>query len=103
MEHLARLLGGITLAPYIVKAMALIGVRRRADSDLDAGGPRRPFIFRHARRHGRGVASRPQDVMEIEPGVTVEGKEGVRLGQRTALRDRDCEHHQHGTSATEPL
>src|SRR4026208_643383 len=34
MEDLARSLGGITMAPYIVKAMALIGVRRRAGSNM---------------------------------------------------------------------
>jgi (p)ppGpp synthase/HD superfamily hydrolase len=34
MDDLARSLGGITMAPYIVKAMALIGVRRRAGSNM---------------------------------------------------------------------
>jgi (p)ppGpp synthase/HD superfamily hydrolase len=34
MEDLERSLGGITMAPYIVKAMALIGVRRRAGSNM---------------------------------------------------------------------
>jgi (p)ppGpp synthase/HD superfamily hydrolase len=34
MEDLAEQLAGITLAPYIVKAMALIGVRRRAGSNM---------------------------------------------------------------------
>ena len=34
MEDLERTLAGITLAPYIVKAMALIGVRRRGGSNM---------------------------------------------------------------------
>jgi (p)ppGpp synthase/HD superfamily hydrolase len=34
MENLERTLGGITLAPYIVKAMALIGVKRKAGSNM---------------------------------------------------------------------
>ena len=34
MEDLERSLGNITMAPYIVKAMALIGVRRRAGSNM---------------------------------------------------------------------
>jgi GTP pyrophosphokinase len=34
MEDLEKILGGITLAPYIFKAMALIGVRRRAGSNM---------------------------------------------------------------------
>jgi (p)ppGpp synthase/HD superfamily hydrolase len=34
MEDLEKLLGGMTLAPYIFKAMALIGVRRRAGSNM---------------------------------------------------------------------
>ena len=34
MEDLERSLGNITLAPYIVKAMALIGVQRRAGSNM---------------------------------------------------------------------
>ena len=34
MEPLERTLAGITLAPYIVKAMALIGVQRRAGSNM---------------------------------------------------------------------
>lgn len=34
MEDLEKTLGGITMAPYIVKAMALIGVRRRAGSNM---------------------------------------------------------------------
>jgi GTP pyrophosphokinase len=34
MADLATQLGGITLAPYIVKAMALIGVRRRSGSNM---------------------------------------------------------------------
>jgi (p)ppGpp synthase/HD superfamily hydrolase len=34
MDDLERTLGAITLAPYIVKAMALIGVRRRAGSNM---------------------------------------------------------------------
>src|SRR5512139_1395926 len=34
MDALERTLAGITLAPYIVKAMALIGVRRRAGSNM---------------------------------------------------------------------
>ena len=34
MEDLERSLGKITLAPYIVKAMALIGVQRRAGSNM---------------------------------------------------------------------
>lgn len=34
MDALERALAGITLAPYIVKAMALIGVRRRAGSNM---------------------------------------------------------------------
>ena len=34
MDDLAQSLGRITLAPYIVKAMALIGVRRRAGSNM---------------------------------------------------------------------
>ena len=34
MEDLEQSLGRITLAPYIVKAMALIGVRRRAGSNM---------------------------------------------------------------------
>ena len=34
MENLERTLGGITMAPYIVKAMALIGVKRRAGSNM---------------------------------------------------------------------
>ncbi len=34
MESLERTLGNITLAPYIVKGMALIGVRRRGGSNM---------------------------------------------------------------------
>jgi GTP pyrophosphokinase len=34
MEDLETTLGGITMAPYIVKAMALIGVRRRGGSNM---------------------------------------------------------------------
>jgi GTP pyrophosphokinase len=34
MDDLGRTLGGITLAPYIVKGMALIGVRRRGGSNM---------------------------------------------------------------------
>jgi len=34
MEDLEKSLGGITMAPYIVKAMALIGVQRRAGSNM---------------------------------------------------------------------
>lgn len=34
MDALERTLAGITLAPYIVKAMALIGVKRRAGSNM---------------------------------------------------------------------
>jgi GTP pyrophosphokinase len=34
MEDLEKRLGGMTLAPYIFKAMALIGVRRRAGSNM---------------------------------------------------------------------
>jgi len=34
MDPLERALAGITLAPYIVKAMALIGVKRRAGSNM---------------------------------------------------------------------
>ena len=34
MENLATTLGNIVLAPYIVKAMALIGVKRRAGSNM---------------------------------------------------------------------
>ena len=34
MDDLERSLGRITLAPYIVKAMALIGVRRRGGSNM---------------------------------------------------------------------
>ena len=34
MENFERSLGSITMAPYIVKAMALIGVRRRAGSNM---------------------------------------------------------------------
>ena len=34
MEDLAQSLSRITLAPYIVKAMALIGVKRRAGSNM---------------------------------------------------------------------
>jgi GTP pyrophosphokinase len=34
MDSLERTLGGITLAPYIVKGMALIGVRRRGGSNM---------------------------------------------------------------------
>jgi (p)ppGpp synthase/HD superfamily hydrolase len=34
MDDLERTLGGITMAPYIVKAMALIGVRRRSGSNM---------------------------------------------------------------------
>src|SRR5437762_9779666 len=34
LEDLEASLGRITLAPYIVKAMALIGVRRRAGSNM---------------------------------------------------------------------
>ncbi len=34
MEDLERRLSSMTLAPYIVKAMALIGVRRRAGSNM---------------------------------------------------------------------
>lgn len=34
MEDLAKNLASITLAPYIVKAMALIGVKRRAGSNM---------------------------------------------------------------------
>lgn len=34
MDSLEQTLSGITLAPYIVKAMALIGVRRRAGSNM---------------------------------------------------------------------
>ena len=34
MDNFERTLGGITLAPYIVKAMALIGVRRRGGSNM---------------------------------------------------------------------
>jgi (p)ppGpp synthase/HD superfamily hydrolase len=34
MEDLEKQLGNITLAPYIVKAMALIGVKRRAGSNM---------------------------------------------------------------------
>jgi GTP pyrophosphokinase len=33
-EDLGKTLGGITMAPYIVKAMALIGVRRRGGSNM---------------------------------------------------------------------
>jgi GTP pyrophosphokinase len=34
MQDLEKTLAGITLAPYIVKAMALIGVKRRAGSNM---------------------------------------------------------------------
>src|SRR6476660_5127970 len=34
MDDLVRTLAGITLAPYIVKATALIGVRRRSGSNM---------------------------------------------------------------------
>ena len=34
MDNLEKTLGGITLAPYIVKAMALIGVRRLSGSNM---------------------------------------------------------------------
>jgi GTP pyrophosphokinase len=34
MEDLEKTLGGITMAPYVVKAMALIGVRRRGGSNM---------------------------------------------------------------------
>ena len=34
MDNFERTLGNITLAPYIVKAMALIGVRRRGGSNM---------------------------------------------------------------------
>jgi GTP pyrophosphokinase len=34
MDHFEQSLRGLTLAPYIVKAMALIGVRRRAGSNM---------------------------------------------------------------------
>ena len=34
MDNLEQTLGGITMAPYIVKAMALIGVKRRAGSNM---------------------------------------------------------------------
>ena len=34
MEDLEKRLSGVTLAPYIFKAMALIGVRRRAGSNM---------------------------------------------------------------------
>src|SRR5678815_5484918 len=34
MQDLETTLGGITMAPYIVKAMALIGVKRRAGSNM---------------------------------------------------------------------
>ncbi len=34
MDDLEKRLGGMTLAPYIFKAMALIGVRRRAGSNM---------------------------------------------------------------------
>src|SRR5437773_11589008 len=34
MEDLEKSLANITLAPYIVKAMALIGVKRRAGSNM---------------------------------------------------------------------
>ena len=34
MDNLEQTLGGIVMAPYIVKAMALIGVRRRAGSNM---------------------------------------------------------------------
>jgi (p)ppGpp synthase/HD superfamily hydrolase len=34
VENLEQTLGGIVMAPYIVKAMALIGVRRRAGSNM---------------------------------------------------------------------
>jgi len=34
MDDLERTLGSITMAPYIVKAMALIGVKRRAGSNM---------------------------------------------------------------------
>jgi GTP pyrophosphokinase len=34
MDDLEKTLGGITMAPYVVKAMALIGVRRRGGSNM---------------------------------------------------------------------
>jgi GTP pyrophosphokinase len=34
MEDLEKSLGNITMAPYIFKAMALIGVRRKAGSNM---------------------------------------------------------------------
>ena len=34
MENLESTLGGIVMAPYIIKAMALIGVKRRAGSNM---------------------------------------------------------------------
>ena len=34
MDHFEHTLGSITMAPYIVKAMALIGVKRRAGSNM---------------------------------------------------------------------
>jgi GTP pyrophosphokinase len=34
MENLEQSLAGVTMAPYIVKAMALIGVKRRAGSNM---------------------------------------------------------------------
>ncbi len=34
MEDLEKHLGNVTLAPYIVKAMALIGVKRRSGSNM---------------------------------------------------------------------
>ena len=34
MQDVEKTLGSITMAPYIVKAMALIGVKRRAGSNM---------------------------------------------------------------------
>ena len=34
MDDFERSLGSITMAPYIVKSMALIGVKRRAGSNM---------------------------------------------------------------------
>ena len=82
MDSLEHTLAGITLAPYIVKAMALIGVRRRAGSNM----------FRHQMstlailldyKHSDPVllkASVIHDLFEAAtglPGVTREAIEGI--------------------------
>src|SRR5439155_3019212 len=74
------------LDQLVVEEQVALGVGRVA---LDARSPCRPFSFRHVGRQRRALTSRPEDVMEVQPGVAVKRKERVRSSHRTPLRDCD--------------